>query len=585
MKRTTAYSIPACSLVGAVLLLVSAAETPAQEAENAFVPPRGIPLPDWGRVNPVTLPPPARPANWAASPQPGFYYVKSSHPSSTDLDNPLGNPDRPRKTVPSELPVGAYVEIADCDSNVSFDGLKGTAEAPIWLVGSGEALVQPDDTGAAIGFVACEYIIVHGLTLDGSAVPISRGSAAWAISSNCHHIAIRNCVVRNQPAPAYNPDRFSSGGAGAWYSGLSSIVARDGPVNDIVVFGCDYTGNAGGQTLDYESGRHCIIASGRTQGRHAVENVWILNNTMHDNPEDGVQLGESSNNADRTLCRNFFIGGNRITNNGENAIDLKACERVIVSGNVLSGYRKTHYRSGAVSGSDGTACVLNNDGGGPLETWWLFNTIRDSRVAWRNQSAGGDHYFVGNLVCDLKTADGEGEPTSTGKSGGVAYWQNSGANAFFANNTLCLVHGGIYLFNVGRTGVYGNIVYDVADHKAGWPININNADEVRVAGNLRFDPDGPVRRDAVGDTDVTDLNPRFAGTDLAVPETFILQSESPILKVSPPLSPFESLFLAAWGRPVELEFDRTAEPPGATISIPDGSGGLNPPSGLDAEPE
>lgn len=587
MKTISNYHQRATGIIAAVsmVLFLPCLSLDAQEEIQPYQMPRGIPAPDWGGFDPLNATPPARPAAWPSTAVPGFYFVKASDPAATDTGNPQGTPALPRKTIPATLAAGSYVEVADCATATGLSGVKGTAASPVWIVGSGEAKIQPRDTTSAVYLGDCEYVIVNGLNFDGTGTPTDKASSAWAVGSNCHHIAIRHCTIRNQPAPDFNPTRFTSGGAGAWYSGLSSIVPREGPVSNIVVFGCDYTGNAGGQTLDYESGRHCIIASGKSDGSHIAENIWILNNIMHDNPEDGIQLGESSNSANRSLCRNLFIGGNQITNHGENAIDLKACERVITSQNLISGYRRTSYRPGSVSGSDGTACVLNNDGGGPFETWWLFNTITDSRVAWRNQSGGGDHYFIGNLVTDLKISEGEGAPTSAGKSQGVAYWQNSGANAYFVMNTIHNVHGGIYLFNVNKSALEGNIIHDIVDHTRGWPVNINNSTELLIFANLSYDPDGPIRRDAVSDTDFPDVNPQFVGTEFLKPADFMLKSTSPLLGRKVSLAPYEQAYLLAWGTAINLGFDQSQQAPGASIELPAVIPGPKPPTGLRVNPE
>ena len=47
-----------------------------------------------------------------------------------------------------------------------------------------------------------------------------------------------------------------------------------------------------------------------------------------------------------------------MSDNGENAVDIKQSNHVIVSENTFSGYRPTDFPK---SGSDGSAVVFNND--------------------------------------------------------------------------------------------------------------------------------------------------------------------------------------------------------------------------------
>ncbi|HEX4922468.1 MAG TPA: choice-of-anchor Q domain-containing protein, partial [Bdellovibrionales bacterium] len=206
------------------------------------------------------------------------------------------------------------------------------------------------------------------------------------------------------------------------------------------------------------------------------------------------------------------IGRNTLTNNGENAIDLKATDHIVISENTMSGYKPTAYRAGAVSGSDGSAAVINDDGKGPLQSWWINNFIHSSRVGIRNQAAGGVHALVGNVFMNIKKTALEAEPATTGSAAGVGYWQSAGAaSVYLGNNTFFDVNGGIYLHNAATALVLNNLVSHLADHTRGWPVNINNAASIQVGSNLYYDPQGAVRRDtnALSLTDLVGLDPLF----------------------------------------------------------------------------
>ena len=318
-------------------------------------------------------------------------------------------------------------------------------------------------------------------------------------------------------------------------------------------------GNAGGQDLDYEGGRHAMHITGSVDGNDTTERVWVLDCELSDNSEDGIQVGQTAKASLQRACARIYIGKNRIERNGENAIDLKSCDKVVVSQNQFSGYKQTQYRAGAVSGSDGTAGVINDDGKGPLESWWVFNRFTQSRAGIRNQAAGGRHYLIGNLVDRMELEAGDA-PTSTGYSRGIFYWQSAGAaDAFLVNNTIFDVEGGFYFNNVRDVHVWGNIVSGIRNNGVGYPIFINNSLSISVGQNIYFDPGAAVRRDgnalSTANGDKIDVDPKLVNPSADMS----LAATSPGRRLATESSVYDT-YLATFGESIRFDFYGTPIP-------------------------
>jgi uncharacterized repeat protein (TIGR01451 family) len=513
---------------GSVAITASSSPLTPPPVAGSYLPPVGVPNPRWSEtLHPIDTEKPTLPTAWSGADALGCYYVDSNHPQATNTNNPNGNPDLPRLSVPSTLAAGSKVFIAFCRTAVVLKSATGTADLPIWLLGTGSATILTGAVSKAIAISGTSsYVLVDGIFMDGSGAPDTSGSGGFSVSDGANHVCIRNCAVKNYVAPPYNPARFSSGGAGAWFHSLNGVSSGSGNVSDVVIHKLDCSGNAGGQNLDYESGRHAMHVTGSVSGSYSTKDIWILECNLSDNPEDGIQVGQTSSSSVQSACSNIYIGGNVISRNGENAVDLKACDKVVVSRNVMQGYKPTAYRAGAVSGSDGSACVINDDGRGPLESWWLFNRIFESRGAIRNQAAGGKHYVVGNLAYRMQLTESDAA-TSGGYSRGTFYWQSGGGDVFLVSNTVYDVEGGFYLHNVPGAYVWGNIVCDIRNNGVGYPIYINNSDSVSVGENFYFDSDAPVRRDgnalSLANRDQIDVDPQL----VAPPFDMSLAASSP----------------------------------------------------------
>jgi hypothetical protein len=373
----------------------------ASMQSRPWTPPIGVPPPGFG----INERAPASPSPWTAE-TPRFYFVDNTHPNASD-DAERGTPVRPRKSIPAQVEAGAVVEVHGGPyvhaSDWSWGGT-GTREAPIFYRGVGAPKVQGDDgrSGSPSVYVAGSYVVVEGFDFVNSPVRL-----------NGSFLGLRQNEVRDRP-----PRR---GGAGV-YAGSSK---------DTVIIG-NHIHHNGDPNYYTENDLHGVqVASGASR-------VWIVDNHMHHNGGDSVQV----NSGRGTMARFIYIGRNEMHDEGENAVDIKTAEDVVISQNHAYRFKPTNFQQ---SGSDGTAIVINDDNmlnRKDNRLWILFNRIHDSATGVRTQAHAS---VIGNAIYDVvngvvsfgshsvliehNTFNGIG--TAVARSGGAA-----GFSATIVNNVI-----------------------------------------------------------------------------------------------------------------------------------------------------
>jgi hypothetical protein len=127
--------------------------------------------------------------------------------------------------------------------------------------------------------------------------------------------------------------------------------------------------------------------------------VWVVDNEMHGNGGDSVHV--SNEGTGTPIPRFVYIGRNHMHEEGENAVDIKMGEDIIISQNRAWGMRPTQY---ATSGSDGSTIVINDDNaanGLNNRIWILFNEVSRSTVGIRTQNYGT---IIGNIIHHIQNA-------------------------------------------------------------------------------------------------------------------------------------------------------------------------------------
>ena len=121
--------------------------------------------------------------------------------------------------------------------------------------------------------------------------------------------------------------------------------------------------------------------------------------------------------------RYVYIGGNVIYGNRENGVDLKYCNRVVISRNEIyhhwpsvAGVRFCYDDgSGCTTGSSGSEgeSILVGSNGKPGNVWVLFNEVHDSNKGVRLQETSSG-FVVGNVIHDVESVGIEIEQTDAG---------------------------------------------------------------------------------------------------------------------------------------------------------------------------
>jgi hypothetical protein len=181
----------------------------------------------------------------------------------------------------------------------------------------------------------------------------------------------------------------------------------------------------------------------------AAERIWILGNHIHHNSGDAFQAAHRAIPAPRFV----YVGGNRFHHDRENGVDLKSIRDVVISQNVIYGYKPsgTSVGDAIVVGSNG----LNPEAPyGPVRSWVLFNEIRDSQTGIRVEGAA-DCWIIGNLIRSVGgngiTLDIDSDSdnvnivnntiTSAGSDGIHHHWRSGATNINVENNIISEVGG------------------------------------------------------------------------------------------------------------------------------------------------
>lgn len=279
----------------------------------------GIPDPvDHFTVNPLTMEEPADHANWPSTAATGHYYVDPAHGSATDTnqgDNAVsgtvyGTPNRPRATIPTTvvLPTGGGGKLVIAGDGADYSGQAtqeitctgaGTDSSYNWVVGR-YSTDRPELDDLQIYLNAdrmiCENINIINYTRG------NHGSTGWVRFGGGYGIA-RHMDVGGVTT-----------GSGSSNSLPSNTLLWDIAIHDFGQW------NVG--TTDF----HALTISG------ASTDVWILDCPGWRNGADTVQVGDVL--TEGTGPARIYIGGGEREHfdNGENAVDVKTADDVIISG-------------------------------------------------------------------------------------------------------------------------------------------------------------------------------------------------------------------------------------------------------------
>jgi hypothetical protein len=339
---------------------------PSVASAQSWTPPVGIPAPSFG----ITQQPPSRPSSWPSAAASGFYYVDRTHSAATDSSNQFGYPNRPRASIPEDLPAGAYVEVRGTgytNSSTTSYTFNGTASNPVFLVGVGSErpLISGNQTQINL---RGNYFIIDGLHFRNLRIRFGESNR-----SNVTHGTIRNSEIEG------------------WTGSGTSIVGFNGGVgtgSEQIVIYKNYIHDNGPLSSSEEVDVHGVHISSNTLAHH----VWYVDNRSTRNSGDSIQVGTATPDNPGTVAHHIYIGRNDMSDDRENAVDIKASHDVIVSENTAYNYTPT-------DSSGGVAMVAHDD---PTNVWFINNRIH---TAIRGIVSTGANrvYVVGNVLYNIKS--------------------------------------------------------------------------------------------------------------------------------------------------------------------------------------
>ena len=358
-------------------------------SSQTYTSPIGIPAPEFGIEESHTMYADSM-FDFGSGPEayknagngPYTHYIDKNDPNAIDTDNPFGTPETPRLTIPKNLPAGSVVEVhgGPYDYSESIHGgtylpiinAKGTASRPVFIRGANSD--NRFEIGGSHQVIVRDvsYVIIENVLINDVALKIYQPS---------DHFTLRHSEVTGE----------SSSGILIW---TWKEDFTPGTKKEHLVFYDNKIHDNGPYPAAEESGLFGFMIDDATQ------NVWILDNQIYNNGDDGIQVIDRywitniDPNADR-----IFIGRNIMHHDGENAIDVKGATNVVISQNEIYGYDVVF----SVPSSAGEAIRINDEGDQD-NIWILYNKIYDSKQAINPSQALFPPYIIGNIIFDCETA-------------------------------------------------------------------------------------------------------------------------------------------------------------------------------------
>jgi hypothetical protein len=373
----------------------------------------------------------------------GFYYVDESAAGSTDSGNPYGTPGLPRRTIPNNLPAGSVVELRGTytRNHTSPNDLKaaGTLASPVFVRGA-SSTNRPRATGT-MGVLNSTYLIIENIEF------VMGGSEhSVFLAAPVSNVAVRHCELRGN---------LNAGGMGlASFTSARSqnIVIWDNKIHDNGDVNATYDQDVHGITL------------GNNQS-----NVWIVDNELHGNSGDGVQIN-SSGTSDHV-----YLGRNVAHDNKQTGLSSKQATDVIFSQNHVYSHRASNSSNGACLGFQYN----------PERIWFILNELHDCDYGIAGESdlvpGGQSVYVVGNLIYRIHTTTAF-NPNTGWQHAGVRL--TGGTNRFLVNNTFHDVDSGISSPGNGNLNIHNNVISNVTRGSHVFVENLATATASTIGNNL-----------------------------------------------------------------------------------------------------
>ena len=383
---------------------------PPPPPADTWTPPIGIKAPDFGieesymdyvgqtydhDANPNT----AGIAYKDAGNGPYTHYVKPNDAAADNTNNPYGSPAKPRATLPdpNDVKPGAVIEVhggpfsyrSPGSSRMVIRDYRGTATKPIFIRGpnADNKFVIGNMPGASVGSMGNrvhvkenKYLIMENMKLHGPTLRLAHPNS---------FISVRHSEFTSQGMSG------QTDGIAVW-TDLTEFTGNPADNKNNIVIYKNKVHRNGQYPANSETGKFGLMIDGDTK------DIWVVDNEMFYNGDDSIQVIDRSiikaELANAPPANGVYIGRNTIHHDGENAIDIKGSENIIISQNTIWGYEKVH--SGTSSWGE---AIRINDKEDQNNIWVLFNHIYDSTSGIDPVNSRGKPYVIGNVIHNVLT--------------------------------------------------------------------------------------------------------------------------------------------------------------------------------------
>ena len=206
---------------------------------------------------------------------------------------------------------------------------------------------------------------------------------------------------------------------------------------------------------------------------------------MYHNSGDGVQINGGQGGWSTT--HHIYLGRNEAWENKQTGFWAKQSSHVVMSQN------KVHDVVPSASSADGAGMGGQYD---PHPVWYIYNDVSKCDTGFAQMSGdggGGDSYYIGNIVHDLRDSDGNFNPGSAWSD--AAFLLVGTTNRYVIDNTVYNVPAGIHCPATYGSYTIANNVVSTVNHPSGkhvWVENYGAADNSSMSHCLLFQPSGNV---------------------------------------------------------------------------------------------
>jgi len=453
-QRACPILVPPFAVIMALIVLAAVSQA------ATWQPPIGIPAPDFGMSETYRMydgPSNRNPdLTYSQNAEGGYYthYIDNADPNATDSNNPYGTEEKPRTTIPTNIPEGSVVEIHNSVSGTSLRYItaSGSIGKPIFVRGysfEDKPLIQHSI------LVKNAYSIWENLELYKATFQVRPHAG-----SNAHHVSFRSSETYGDGTLG------SSAGVQIW--GASGSL-----FHNIVIYN-NHIHHGGDSEASVENDRHGVGVGAY------MEDIWIVDNHIHHMGGDSVQVSHGAN----FTTQRVYIGRNVLHDDRENAVDIKEANYVFVSENEMYGYEPC-------SSAPGEAAVVHYD---PHDIYWLYNRIHDS-VYGIVSTGSREQYIIGNIIYNIAGSGTYSTDYSPHRPGIGIRWYNTGIT-YVVNNTLynCITGIGADILSY-PTSIVNNIFSSMNETENGYHLTIMGTGRgaSAVKNSLFYQPNGEAK--------------------------------------------------------------------------------------------